>query len=72
MPEKVSEISYCPICDITRVDGRFCRTCGTVLIPKPSNPDCPDCGKELSESDNYCRWCGSEVKISNEIKDNVS
>ena len=52
---------FCPKCDGIRT-GNYCRTCGTILVPKPPNPKC-SCGEEVSENDNYCRWCQKKVEV---------
>ena len=56
---KMDEL-FCPKCMITR-RGKFCRTCGTVLIPAPPKPKC-SCGQEIEDYDEYCRWCGEKIK----------
>lgn len=32
---------------------------------------CPNCGKEIKENDNFCRFCGTDLRI-NEHDENVS
>lgn len=53
-------MKQCPKCEIRVISGNYCRTCGIVLIPIPEYK-C-ECGGSLSEYDNYCRWCGKEIK----------
>jgi len=60
----MNDFGQCPTCEIT-IEGRFCRTCGTILIPLPPNPLCK-CGKEISKNDRYCRWCGRKVSLEGE------
>jgi hypothetical protein len=54
-------MKYCPACDMCLYEGNFCRTCGMVLI-EVKRDKC-ECGHSLSEYDNYCKWCGKEVKV---------
>lgn len=57
-------IAECPLCG-TKHYGKFCHTCGSVLISLPEPLKC-ECGEEIGENDYYCRWCGKRISDGKE------
>ena len=50
---------FCPNCKKATVDGEFCSTCGTRLIPAPHT--CPQCGKPIAPNTAFCSHCGYKI-----------
>ena len=71
---EVSPGSDCPACGLrlvtcahcgapTRVDDRFCASCGTELTQQTPRPrPCGSCGRPVELGDQFCGACGAAVQ----------
>ena len=62
-------MKYCPKCskEYPNYTAQFCNTCGSVLVDKEVNEKgkeiiCPSCGKQIPYAQQYCSFCGSNLK----------
>ncbi len=54
--------NVCPKCGASqKVGARFCRICGTVLLPTDEPRLCPHCGSEIKSRSRFCPKCGKSI-----------
>ena len=52
----------CPKCHVTYDKGKkFCRQCGSGLVPVPAALFCPKCNMDYEQGKKFCRNCGSPL-----------
>ena len=60
---EISE-TFCPNCGENVGNSAFCPSCGTKIGTKTQATLCPNCDKELTDSSNFCPYCGWSKKES--------